>query len=372
MRKADLTIIGGGVIGLSCALHLQEAAPELHITIADAPTRPGIASRAAAGMLAPYAEFQEDSSLFHLCLKSFGYYQDFISRFEIDRAGGPKLDLSGTLIPCNDQYGKRALRLARHAKKHTDVELLEDEDLYREEPLLREGICTKALLVEGGIIDPVKLHDMMKKRVEERGATILEKEVTGFKTHEKNRQKIKSVELSDVTEIESETVLVATGAWSSAIGESLDLFVKIEPVKGQLARYAVGDELLRHVIHCPNIYLAPRPHYGVLFGASMENVGFKGGIEPQKIYEMKQEAEDLIPHFEDRTIMESWFGFRPKFPDGNPAIGWSSKIENMMVATGHFRNGILLVPSTGKIIADQFSNGRPDKKEFYDPVRVGL
>jgi glycine oxidase len=367
----DIAVVGGGVIGLSCALHLKQALPEQRVILVDAPTRPGIASQAAAGMLAPFAEFHRPSPLFDLCRQAYAYYPEFLAHYLRGIDQQPELDLSGTLVPSNGRFAERAREIVESASAFCEVKELSGDTLYQEEPLLRGGLVESAFLIDGGVINPIRLHRAMKEAAARAGIELLESEVAAVDRDDESGE-ARSLQLRTGEQINFGTLIVASGAWSASLGKLLGLDIDIIPVKGQLGRFALPADRLRHVIHCHHIYLAPRPARGILFGATMEEVGFRPGVDSPTVDFLSRRAEEMIPTFRDMTVVESWYGFRPRFPDGDPAIGWSSRIRNLLVATGHFRNGILLAPITGRIIAEEFVRGPRRTEAFHDPARLGI
>lgn len=370
MTKCDLAIIGGGSIGLSAALHLLERHPRLKIVVVDAPTRPGVASRAAAGMLVPFAEFDEESPLFHLCRESLGYYPDFLRRFGLDLGpDAPTMDEAGTLIPATGEDRPRAESIAAMATRYARAEWLEGEALYRIEPALRFGRVDSAVWIPGALIDARRLHEVLHNAAIKAGIVFHHQALLATTEHDRQ---IRRLQLEGV-DLEPEFVLLATGAWSERLGRLTGLSAPIVPIKGQLARFSAPEGHLRHVIHTHDVYLAQRRGAGVLFGATVEDVGFREGIEGERIAGLRDRALAIAPDLARYSVAESWFGFRPRFPDGNPVIGWSSQLGNVLLATGHYRNGILLTPITGRLIADLFDvPGVAESYEFCRPCRFAL
>jgi glycine oxidase len=344
----DLLVVGGGVIGLSCALHIMEDSPQLRVAVLDAPTNPGIASRAAAGMLAPLAEFDEDTPLFRLCMASFGYYPEFLQRY---CPKGPRILETGILIPASGISSARAERFARFASRFCAVERLGIESLEVAEPMLRGGRCREALRLPGGIINPRMLHDALTAEVLRRGGTFVRQRLRAV---EFEGDTLTAVLLDDESRVEPRAALLASGAWSHHLGELFGLHLDVVPIKGQVARLAVPDGALRHIVHEHEIYLAPRPGHGIVIGATMENVGFSDTVESEVNLDLHRLAAELAPSLAGVPISESWIGFRPRLGKGEPLIGRAPGRANLLIALGHYRNGILLAPITGHRIAQEW------------------
>ena len=363
MRSIDLLIVGGGSIGLSCALHAAERFPNFRIAVMDSGNLPGVASRAAAGMLVPFAEFEEDSPLFRLCVESLEYYPEFLRRFRIDAP----LDVAGTLTPILPGGCDRVARVEALASTLAECRRLGRDELMTEEPTLVGGASSGALWIPGALIDPRRLHGELLSRAREAAIEFIEGAPT---SSEIVGGRIASIVSSKNNRLSPGQVVLATGAWSEEAGAVFGLRAPIVPIKGQVARFDCPDGLLRHVIHTHGVYLAPRPGSGIVFGATMEVAGFDSEVSKATMANLREAALDLAPGLAKYPVAESWIGFRPKFPDGLPAIGRSSQVANLIIATGHFRNGILLTPATGKIVADAI--GGDGGMRWLRPARLAL
>lgn len=366
-RVYDIAVIGGGVIGLSCVLHLLEDNPALKIAVVDAPTKPGIASRAAAGMLAPYGEFKEDGPLFQLCREALAYYAEFLERFELSSEGGPELMDRGILIPSGEIHRDRGDRIIALAERYVPVERLKQRKLQEAEPGLNLEFCPEAYRVPGGIIDPRRLHDRMQAVLESRVDTY--HAMADRLDYEGGM--LRSMHLSTGEQLHFGSLLVASGAWSEDLGRLLQLELAVTPIKGQIVRVDAPDGTLNHIIHNHDVYLAPRPGAGVLIGATVEDVGFDASLDEELLESLREKACDYLPGLKHFPVAESWCGFRPMLPGEGPLVGWSSQIDNLLLATGHYRNGILLTGITGRMIAEAYARGGEGAGEF-EPWRCGV
>ncbi len=369
--RYDLLVLGGGVIGLSCALHAKRARPDWRIAIVDQPTRAGIASTAAAGMLAPFSEFSEDHALFRLCVESFQYAEAFLAEF----APGVRIGRCGTLLPHNWLTGATGRALNRNlepkvrlaAKAGVKAEWWKGRQIRLAEPELVRQI-DDALHIEEAIVNPRDMHSGLLKSAENCGIAILKAAPIGFGT---TTGRIRSMATSG-DGIEFDRVLIATGAWSSALARMLDLKLDVVPIKGQIVELdPPKPDFLRHIVHTEAIYVAPRSAYSILVGATMDNVGFDARVSDDTTINLLAPASALLPGIARAEVVSSWIGFRPKTPDGWPILGRSSKYENLWFATGHFRNGILLTPITGKVLADSMCEVAEPPAEFL-PARFSL
>jgi len=155
-------------------------------------------------------------------------------------------------------------------------------------------------------------------------------------------------------------VVNCAGAWAGQIGPHR---FPTRPVKGQMLCVAMPQrELVRHVVRTmgltPDVYLIPRSDGRMLIGATVEEAGFDKQTVPETILKLRQAALDLVPKLADARILESWAGLRPGTPDGLPILG-ATPTPGYFVATGHFRDGILLAPVTARVMAEVISGRAP-------------
>ncbi|MDX2177410.1 MAG: FAD-dependent oxidoreductase [Candidatus Sumerlaeia bacterium] len=341
--ELDLLVIGGGVIGLSCALHAADLAPRKRIAVLDRPTNAGVASRAAAGMLAPFAEFAADTPLFRMCLASLDYYPEFLARF----APGVSLEGRGTLLPDDPaEPGRLESRAALAAAHGREARLIEGAALRALEPGLAPSV-RRALLLPERLVDPRQLHDALRQSALALGVGLLDDTPVEARVEGDRVGELSTFAGASITARE---VLLATGAWSAKAGALFGIDIPMTPVKGQVMQFAAGAVPLAHTIHTHGVYLAPRGGT-VIAGATMEEAGFDPSLSTRANRDMAAAAAALWPPLAELDLLDAWTGFRPRTADGQPVIARSGVLANLSVATGHFRNGILLAPLTGRLAA---------------------
>jgi glycine oxidase len=359
----DLLVVGGGVIGLACALEIDAAHPGLRIAILDRPAAAGKASRAAAGMLAPWAEFGADGPLYRMCVRSLGRYPGFLAQ----HAPHVRLHQAGTLVPSDPGNSRSASREAFLRGTGLRFDVLEGAGLRRAEPALSPSI-TRALLLPEALIHPAALHEALLARAATRGIALSPADVAEVRTR---GSRIGSVRLDDGSECTPGHVLLATGAWSAALGERFRVAIPVHPVKGQLAVLAAPEGLLRHTVHTHEAYAAPRAGHGIVVGATMEEAGFDTSAPAEVTARLIEASAALVPALAGLAVREAHVGFRPRTADGLPVIGRSSRWENLFIATGHFRNGILLTPETGAAVARLYAGDAGEGLDAFAPSRFG-
>jgi len=319
------------VIGLAVALELRRRALDVVIVERGAPGRE--ASHAAAGMLA-WCESHPVPAQQALAQASFRAYPEFTHELE-DESGQPvDLRLEGTLQVLQDGEAPPPIGCVRHVPA---------DELGALEPGL--AAASAAALLEEGTVDPRALCVALERAAKHRGIEM----VTGMAA---TRLMLEGSKVAGVyttrTEFPSPVVVNCCGAWA---GEMVGgRHVPTRPVKGQMLA-VVGGTVVRHVIRGREVYVVPRTDGRVLIGATVEEAGFDKRVAPETIQRLHQAAANLIPQLGEAKMLEAWAGLRPATPDGLPILGPTST-PGYFVASGHFRDGILLAPITAKIMAD--------------------
>jgi glycine oxidase len=158
--------------------------------------------------------------------------------------------------------------------------------------------------------------------------------------------------LTNKTQFSAGMVVNCAGAWAGQIGPHS---FPTRPVKGQMLYVAMPQkEMVRHVVRTPNVYLIPRSDGRMLIGTTVEEAGFDKQTVPKTILKLRQAAVDLVPKLADARILEAWAGLRPGTPDGLPVLG-ATPTPGYFVATGHFRDGILLAPVTARVMGQMMT-----------------
>jgi glycine oxidase len=288
-------------------------------------------------MLAPHNEVDvaatDEPHLWRLGVASLARWPAFAE------AIGVGIDLSGSLIPDldDDDAGEIAARQAWLAGRGIPCRWMPADELRRGEPALAP--CRGALALPGGRVDPRRACAALAARLGDRVRYGAPATAIGDRT----------VRLADGSDLEAEVVVVAAGAWSPALGRLCGLPLAGEPVKGQMLRFAM-DPGLGRFIHCRHAYLVPRPGAGLIVGSTMVWDGFDRREDPAAIARLAEGARRLLPTLAGLEPVETWTGLRPRLAGGMPCI---DRIRpGLILATGHFRNGILLAPATAEMVAD--------------------
>jgi glycine oxidase len=309
----------------------------------------GGATRASAGMLAPYVEAHGGGPLLDLGIRSLDLYQHWV--FAVRRESGFEIEFSmiGTLEVALSV--DRAAELRRSGRAHGGW--LDAVDVARTYPYLRltAGALTNEL---HGYVDAPQLTTALARAAARGGATFERARVVAV-SRESGHLRV----TTDTGIHEASDVVLAAGAWTNAI-----VGVRtppLRPVRGQLLQLEWQGWPLQTVIWGPDCYVVPRWDGSVLVGATVEEAGFDERNTEEGIRRLRGAAADLLPVTKDLRLIEARVGLRPATPDELPVIGPDPVVPGLFHASGHYRNGVLLAPITAKLIGDLIVNGKSDQ-----------
>ncbi|MBR8831489.1 MAG: Thiazole synthase [Chroococcopsis gigantea SAG 12.99] len=330
--SSEILIIGCGVIGLSIALDLTLRGAKVRVF---GRNPQGAASMAAAGMLAPHAEGIQAGPMLDLCLKSRWLYPEWVRKIE---------DLTGLRVgyhPC----GILAPVYEDNADSKSDQGQWLDRDcLGFYQSGLGPDVVGARWYPDDGQVDNRLLVRALSQALINLGV-IINTDVQVHSVQQKAGQ-VKSIYTSSGEE-EADIYVLAGGAWSSQL-----LPLPVKPVKGQMMALRMPQPSpLQRILFAPGTYLVPRQEGRLIIGATSESVGWQEGNTPLGIQTLLGRAMKLYPDLASWPIEEIWWGFRPGTADELPILG-AGGCDNLVLAVGHYRNGILLAPVTGSLIAD--------------------
>lgn len=372
---ADAIVVGGGVIGLTIARALHARGVE-HVTLIERARLGSEASSAAAGMLAAQVEANSADPFLELALASRDLYPEFAADLLEETGINIELERTGTLYLAFTEEDEREIESRFGWQKRTGliVEQLSVDEARRREPCVSPH-ARRALRFPLDVqVENRRLVAALSASLERRGVSL----VTGTNVESllTERGRVKGVETSRGP-ISSTVVVMAAGAWVSFIqqagtggGEALAP-PRIEPVRGQMLCFEANTRPLRHVIYSPRGYLVPRLDGRLLAGSTTEQAGFDKRITGGGIHTITKHAIEIAPFVEALPLMDAWAGLRPRAAlDDWPVLGRSAETTGLYYATGHYRNGILLAPITGEILADEITSGvRPSLLKAFSPDR---
>lgn len=354
-ERADVVVVGGGVIGLALARRLARAGAAVAVIDAGGG---GQASIAAAGMLAPLAEAERAGPLVELGLDSLRRYPGFAAVLREETGASLELSGPGMLRVATDQAEQEALAAAFAWQKTMGLRLdWLDADAARSlEPALSDRVRAAVLSPEEKHVEPGALLAALTAACRRRNVRIEAARALGFKTR---GERVLAVETAKGSWSCAQAV-IAGGAWSALLARRLGAELPVFPVRGQLLALRRRPPLLRHTIYSRAGYLVPRTEGRVVVGATVEDVGFDPATTPAGESALLAAARGLAPSLATAPVESRWAGLRPASGDGLPIIGPLPGWENVFIAAGHFRNGILLAPVTADLLSRSILGGAPE------------
>jgi glycine oxidase len=348
MKTWDVIVVGGGIIGLSLALELRKKNASVLVVERGEPGRE--ASHAAGGMLAD-SILETPAALQPIASASARMYPEFVHALQ---------DESGLSLDLRDQ-GAIVFPSPEHAGEFPGFAL--PAPLAELEPVVAEPTRTAFYLQERSV-DPRALTAAALAAAKHRGVDFSSGDaVTALNLSD---DRISGITTQKTSFLAAKVVNCA-GAWS---GRILPHTFPTRPVKGQmLCLLSPTRDLLRHVIRAPDAYLIPRSDGRIIVGTTVEEAGFDKRTDVATIQRLHRAAVAIVPELRNATILEDWAGLRPGTPDSLPILG-ATNLPGYYVATGHFRDGILLAPITAQVMVHVIEGKRPDHDlAAFSPAR---
>lgn len=346
MRDANVIIVGGGVMGCGIALRLRQAGAR--VTVLERSIPGAEASSAAGGILAPQMEAEGPGPFLELCLRSRALYPEFA--VELQALTGINVDYlpSGLLHLAFDEAGAWRLKATVEWQRGLDLraELLGPAEVRALEPQLSPQVVAAARFPDDHQVDNRLLTRALTMAAARVGATFRTGYVRGV-VEEKGR--VVGVDLDGET-LHADAVVIAAGSWSGLVqGVSVDPRV-VRPARGQMVQLQTRLPLFSHVLFSEKGYVIPRADGRVIAGSTLEFAGFEKHVTAEGLHRILSLAMELCPALASAPVQETWAGLRPYTDDHLPILG-AGPLPGLFLATGHFRNGILLAPLTARLMA---------------------
>ena len=368
-KAVELAVLGGGIIGLSIAYECCRRG--MKVTLLEKGKCGGQATGAAAGMLAPYSEIGEDPDpFFDLCQLSLKLYPRW--QEEIRTVSGLDFEYtqSGSLHLALHEADELALETRLQWQREWGVrgEIVRGKVLRELEPHLTErALAALYYPDEAHVYAPdyvVALMEACRRagvRIIEEAGDVQFKEI-----------RTDGVLLSTEKEglFSAERCVVATGSWTGLFEKALGVRLPIFPIRGQICAYHKKEEEIRHIIFSSQGYLLTKRNGTIVCGASEDIAGFDTSTTEQGISRLVRISRQLFPFLNEREPFHRWAGLRPATQDGYPLLGALDHLPHIILASGHYRNGILLGPATAQVIGDLMEGKEPPVNlRFFDPLR---
>jgi glycine oxidase len=339
----------------------------------------GGAAQVAAGMLAAVTELHYgEQTLLGLNLASARRYPDFAA--ELTEATGQDIGYRqcGALAVALDADDRAHLREVHALQRRSGLESewLSGRECRRLEPMLAPGVRGGLRVDSDHQVDPRRLSAALVTACERAGVAFHR---TWAERLTVVRDRAVGVVTTDGTALSAGQVVLAGGSLSGRLtGVPDDVLPPVRPVKGQVLRLAIPKRFapflsrsVRAVVRGSHIYLVPRDSGELVVGATSEELGWDTTVTAGGVYELLRDAHELVPGITELPLTETRAGLRPGSPDNAPLLG-PTELPGLLLATGHYRNGVLLTPVTGDAMAHALTTGElPDEARPFTPRRFG-
>jgi len=357
--KPHVLVVGGGIMGTSAALEL--ATHGVRVTVLEKALPGAEASSAAAGIIGAEIENEEPGPMRDLCRKSQALYPAWVDFLEkesgvhVGFSEGGALELAASPSQLSRLKSRRKDQLATGRAR-----VLAKRDLARLEPGLASDLAGALYFQSDCRIVPPALFRAVHlaalgRGVEFRTGKSAVKLVTETR---KGTTRAVGIELDDRSIVTADVVVVAAGSWTTLLsGLPLDRSAVV-PARGQLVELDLAAPRLNRLAFGLGVYLIPRNDGRLLVGSTLEFVGYQKAVTAAGLHRLLGAALRLVPALQGAEVTRSWSNFRPYTKDGLPLLG-NAGIDRLIVASGHYRNGILLAPVTARIVSALVLSRRP-------------
>lgn len=347
MKNLDVVIAGGGLIGASIALELASAGMKVCVFDAQEPGRE--ASWASAGMISPAPEGAWMIPYMPLGLASVSLYPEFIRNVEelTGRDAGYRQDGALDAILTGDVQEELSTIIALQHGVGLQAEALTAAQAREMEPSLTEDVQAAIYRPEEASLDVRAFTAAVLEAARRKGAEIVAG--NGAKAVWKEGTRCKGLVMQQ-GRVEAKWTIVAAGCFSARI-EGVAPYAPVFPAKGQMIGLRCESLNIQRVLWSDHTYLVPRNNGWIIAGSTIERTGFDHDVTAGGMKKILSEAIELVPGLEKARIEETWAGLRPDSPDHLPILG-PTDVEGLLMATGHFRSGVLLAPITAKLIRE--------------------
>lgn len=343
--------------GLATAVALAERGHAVQLLERE---RPGSrASWVAAGLLTPSSPWKYPPALIDLCRRSEALYPAFVEGLLAHTGIDPQLDRQGMLYPEGLGAGAAVLaeQLARRRALGFAVEHLDRAALDARQSGLGPALSGAGWQPDSARVRPPRLlRALLRRAAQLEVQVVAECPVEGLLLR---GGRCVGARLASGQELEADLTVLAAGAWSGLLGRAAGVSLDVRPVRGQILLLSGPPGLLGPTLNDGDCYIVPRRDGRLLVGSTMEDAGFDAVTTEAALARLRQLAADLLPASADLPVETSWAGLRPGTPDRLPFLGPVDQVPGLLLATGHYRNGILLAPITAALIADLVDGRTP-------------
>jgi len=366
---SDIIVVGAGIVGCAVAHELARRGASVEI-VDDRPIGMG-ATQASAGVLAPYIEAREGSPLLDMTVRSLGMFDRFIEQVQAESGTVVPYRRTGTLDVATTETELNALRATADMLERCDVPalLVDAQSARTEEPQLGDGVMGGLLIDAHGFVAAGELTRALAAAARRSGAQLIERS----RVRRITRRNGDMIVDTDRGSLMSNAVVLAAGSWSGEIAiQGVHATLPVRPVRGQLLHLAWTGTPLRRVTWSGRCYLVPWEDGTLLVGATVEEAGFDERTTAAGVRDLLDSVCEIVPRAWTAGFLSARAGLRPATSDDLPVIGSSTVTPNLMYATGHYRNGVLLAPLTAQLVADAMLEHKIDPMlAAVSPSRFG-
>lgn len=321
-------------------------------------------------MLAPFSEEVEDDAMLALCAASLAAYPDFVAELAERTGIDAHLRCEGTLHVARDarEYADLSARVARIRTRGGDARMLDRSALLAREPMLANDCLGALEIANEAQVDNRLLGRALLAACADLGVRIVRE--SGDVRLDADDRRVRGVQTTRGFTAAG-VVVNAAGAWAAQLaGVPAHARVPVRPIAGEMLAIAVPRMLSRALVWTHDVYLVPRSDGRMLVGATVRDRGFDVRVTAVGVARLLAAALAVAPVLGDFAVAETWAGLRPGSHDGRPYLG-TTALEGYVVATGHYRNGILLAPITARAIAELILTERASVSlAAFDPARA--
>lgn len=341
---SEVVIVGGGVVGLTVAYEL--ASLDVSVTLIERQDVGREASWAGAGMLPP-GLLQAPSALQALTRLSHHRWPELTQQLLDETGIDNGFRRCGAIQLAPETPEQLAADCTHWEQQNIPVQLLSPDQLRKLEPAVATDLCGGYFLPTAGQVRNPWHLKALQAACRQRGVTM----ITGQTVHKFDvaGDRVRAVESAEQRWTADQFVLTS-GAWSQPLLDQLGVDFAVEPIRGQILLYHTEPPLLTRILEVGARYLVPRDDGHLLVGSTTENVGFNKETTAAGIAELSQFASQLVPELTTVAPLRTWAGLRPRAIRGWPCIGPAPQQSNVIIATGHYRDGLMQSPGTAQVV----------------------
>ena len=367
---SDVVVVGAGIVGCAVAYELARRGASVEL-VDDRAVGMG-ATQASAGMLAPFNEAPDGGPLFDIAARGLDVFDLFVARVSHDTGLTIDYQRTGTLDVALDADALQRLKRTHQilSARGVSAVLLDGPGVAAQEPALAASAAGGLLIPAHGFVGATELAQALVAGARRHGAQM------------NDRGRVRRISCAhgettvttDRGALSTGSVVVAAGSWVGQIEVAgVEAGLPVSPVRGQLLHLHWNGPRLRRVLWSERCYIVPWRDGTVLVGATVEHVGFDERTTVQGVRDLTTAACELVPAAAGAAFVTVRAGLRPAAPDHLPIIGRSAVMPNLVYATAHYRNGVLLAPLTAQLVADLLLDDRVDPVlEVTSPQRFGV